>query len=457
MALIRPRLTDHYNVPLLQDEADFAIPFLDEDIPFCVDPFLLWKSPSMQDKSLYAALSNSFSYLGHLTNTSKTDDAKQILIAASACEEVGLGFSGTRREAPIGSTTAEKVLSLFRDIPQVKSSGFVHFEEIQLFVNGIGRDRISDITCNFLKSFLIDFTMDQCGRHHIPTEDVDVDHVYDLSKQAFVQEHVKLPVNPITNKPTILVPKRWLRIAQWINYSDYLTSYYLKEVVKDSGGSIDRVAVLNFNRRNYDLVEVYIKAKERVQADCRNDPLFNPIPISSATRKIQTIRKLPTGRDDNADKKYEDLVVQIMASLLYPQLDFAGDQSRTDSGVLIRDLIFYNNRSTPFLRDIHDDYGSRQIVMELKNVKTIERQHINQLNRYLADSFGKFGILVTRNRLPSAMLKNTIDLWAGQRRCIIALSDEDMVLMGNVFRNKQRLPIDVIQAKYVQFTRICPS
>jgi hypothetical protein len=52
MALIRPRLTDHYNVPLTQEEAGFAIPFLDEDIPLCVDPFLLWKSPSQQEHGL---------------------------------------------------------------------------------------------------------------------------------------------------------------------------------------------------------------------------------------------------------------------------------------------------------------------------------------------------------------------------------------------------------------------
>jgi hypothetical protein len=38
----------------------------------------------------------------------------------------------------------------------------------------------------------------------------------------------------------------------------------------------------------------------------------------------------------------------LMPSLLYPQLDFATAQSRTDSGVSIRDLVFYNNRDHPF-------------------------------------------------------------------------------------------------------------
>ena len=81
----------------------------------------------------------------------------------------------------------------------------------------------------------------------------------------------------------------------------------------------------------------------------------------------------------------------------YPQLDFAQSQARTDSGVSIRDLIFYNTRSTAFLGEMLDDYGARQITFELKNVKSIAREHVDQLNRYLADELGRFGVFVTRN------------------------------------------------------------
>lgn len=43
MILIRPRITDYHNILTCQSETDFAIPFLDEDIPLYVDPFLLWR------------------------------------------------------------------------------------------------------------------------------------------------------------------------------------------------------------------------------------------------------------------------------------------------------------------------------------------------------------------------------------------------------------------------------
>ena len=37
MTIVRPRLVDYYNVPITQEEVDFAIPFLDEDIPLYLD------------------------------------------------------------------------------------------------------------------------------------------------------------------------------------------------------------------------------------------------------------------------------------------------------------------------------------------------------------------------------------------------------------------------------------
>jgi hypothetical protein len=455
MALIRPRLTDCFDIPVCQEDIDFAIPFLDEDIPFCLDPFLLWRSPSMQDTSLHAMLTNSFNYLGFLVNKGEEETATEILIKSSECDEVGLGFSGTRQGHKIGPKVASEILSLFRLIPQIQKSGFTHFEEIQLYIDQISKDRISDIACNYLKSWLIDYTMDQCQKLGIPIEDVTLENVYDAKDNVFKTEKVKLPFNPQDKRPILLVPKRWLRWAPWINCEDYITEYYIKDILKE-GKSLTKIEILNFNRQNYDVVSVYVKLKERTQNDCRNDPLFRPIPIISAKHKFSTIEKLPTGKTDNADNKFEDYTCQLLASMLYPQLDFAAEQVRTESGVQIRDLVFYNTRSENFLQDIHKTYGNKQLVFELKNVQSIEREHITQLNRYLANDFGKFGIIVTRNPLSKAMFNNTIDLWSGQRRCIIALTDADIKMMVSVYESKQRLPIEVINAKYIEFTRACP-
>jgi len=458
MALIRPRITDYHGILVAQSDVDFAIPFLDEDVPLYVDPFLLWKSPSQQDQALHTSLINAFNHLNFLQKKGKKDEAVRNLVLASECNEVGLGYSGRRQGARIGEETASEILSLFETIPEYGQYGFRHFEEIQLYIDGISKDRVSDICCSFLKSFLVDYTIDQCEELNIPLEEVILSSVYEYQDYSYVTgEEVRLPIIPHSREPIIFVPKRWLRFTPWINFDDYFKDYCPRDDVFNPNEPQDRVKVLNYNRHNYGLVQNYVRAKIRTQDDCQADPLFRQIPVTSAKRKLSEIQELPTGKDQQADQKYEDSASQLLASLLYPHLDFAEVQSRTDSGTLIRDLIFYSNRSVDFLEEIYADYGNSQLVMELKNVKAMEREHINQLNRYLATGLGGFGVLVTRNRLPKAMFKNTVDLWSGQRKCIIAVTDEDLSLMVNVFESRQRPPIDVLKKKYVEFLRACPS
>src|SRR5208283_550708 len=97
MTIVRPRLTDFHRIFLPQAQADFAIPFLDEDIPLYLDPFWLWRSPSLQDQALHTSLINSFNHLGYLVKQGRKPDARDLLIAASECHEVGLGLSRTRQ------------------------------------------------------------------------------------------------------------------------------------------------------------------------------------------------------------------------------------------------------------------------------------------------------------------------------------------------------------------------
>ena len=457
MAIIRPRLTDHFGIPLTQSDIDFAIPFLEEDIPLYVDPFMLWRSPSQQDNALHSSLLSAFNNLGVLTKNNKEDQAVEILIAASECEEVGLGTSATRQGKRIGRASATEITSLFKRIPKYSQSGFRHFEEIQLFVDGISKDRISDITCSFLKSFLIDFTIQQCDELGIPRSTSEVKNVYDFRKNIFeTKQGIPLPTNPNNGKPLIFVPKRWLRYVPWLSYDDYFKNYCPQDEVSHKPEELTHIKVLNYNRDNYGVIDSYIKEKERTFEDCHNDPLFSQIPVTFAKRRITELRRLNTGKEDGADIVYEKLMGNLLPSLLYPNLDFAQEQARTDSGVSIRDLIFYNSASTPFLKDLYDTYGSRQITIEMKNVIAIERIHVDQLNRYLADELGKFGLFVTRNPLKKAEFKRTIDLWSGQRKTIIALTDEDISQMVELFESNQRNPLDVIIKKYSEFRRNCP-
>lgn len=456
--MIRPRLTDHHNIFAPQKELSFAIPFLDEDLPLFVDPFLLWSSPSQQDNALHVSIVDGLNSIGRLWLRGRQEEAVEQIVTASECGEVGLGQSKTRKGKPLGIAEAKKLLGLFEQIPQVRENGLTRIEVLQLLVPGIGRDRISDFSCSFIKSFLIDYTIDQADRWGIPRQKTSIGNIYDFKAGVFRSEDgVELPVRPDTGEPILLVPKRWLRFIPWISFEDYFTHYVPQDDAVRHAEKLGHVEVLDFNRQHYDAVERYVQKRVATAKDCQNDPLFAQMPVTSAKAKLRELQKLPSGTSEKADKRYENLMVTMLASFFYPDCDFATDQARTDSGVCIRDLIFYNNRSHPFLRDVFDLYESRQLVFEMKNVAKIEREHINQLNRYLADSFGRFGVIVTRNPLPKAMMSNTIDLWSGQRKAILVLTDQDIEQMVDVFETKQRAPLDVLKKKYFEFNQRLPK
>ncbi|WP_421693237.1 hypothetical protein [Aestuariivirga sp.] len=455
--LIRPRFTEYYNVYVPQHELGFAIPFLNEDIPLYVDPFLLWRSPSLSDRGLHQFLLAAFNHLGTLAANGKAEEAISQLIIASECDEAGLGTSSSRKGKRIGRGTAEAILALFQRLPNHRDGGFRHIEEIQLFVDGISRDRISDITCSFLKSHLIDYTHQECAQLGIPMTEADVPAVYNPGKRGFETVRTLIPTHPESGQPLLLIPKHWLRFVPWISYESYFRDGCPQDDIAHEGEELTRTKVLTYNRENYGVVDAYIRERERTADDCRVDPLFTQIPVLSARRKFAEIRKLPTGKSENADKNYETAIGELLPTLLYPHLDFAQEQARTDSGVSIRDLIFYNSRKHEFLKQLMDEYKSQQITFEMKNVAKIEREHIDQLNRYLHTELGNFGVLVTRHPLKRAEMTRTVELWAGQRKAVITLTDEDVGQMVEVYDSKQRHPIDIMIRSYVQYRRLCPG
>ena len=118
--------------------------------------------------------------------------------------------------------------------------------------------------------------------------------------------------------------------------------------------------------------------------------------------------------------------------------------------------MFYNDGKTEFLRDIRNRYDARQIVFELKNVKTLRPENVNQLYRYLDEEFGRFGVLATRHPPPRAILRNTVDLHSSKRFVILCLDDSDLELMINLLESG-RHPIEALKKKFVEFTRLLPK
>jgi hypothetical protein len=457
--VVNPRLIDGFRLGFHQEDVPFAVPHLKEDLPFAVDPFLLWNSEDDSRRELHDHLTRFLELVVQKALSNRRYEAVDLLLGCAEAKELGLGFSrGSKAGSAIGSQLAESAVDILTSIPQVTEGGISHLEILGLVVPLIAQDRLSDLSASVLKRFFINYSRDQARAYGIPTKRFAIDSVWDWDENRWSTARPQLPFNPIDGSPLLLAPLDLLRHLPWINYEDYYKSAYSRLVLPSNRRSKrpPKEVVLEYNRRNFTTVEKYIELKEMQAAACQPDPLFQPLGLPTLKKKIGDLRKVPTGKIDGVDKKYESIAFDLLSSLLYPELEFAESQVRTVQGVHIRDVIFYNDGKSAFLADLRERFGARQVVFELKNVKGLDGDHVNQVYRYLDKEFGSFGVLVTRNPLPSSVRKNVVDLHSSKRAAIITLDDSDLELMVSLQESGRR-PVEALKKRYIEFTRWLPK
>lgn len=457
--LINPRLSDVFGLVIRQDEVDFVVPHMLEDLPLYLDPFLLWKSHDPEYQQLHADLLGFVDEVRKHAVDGRASRATMLLSEVSEPVELGLGYAaGTKRGSALGTGTIDGIVRTFQQIPQLQTKGLDHLEVLALLVSGIAEDRISDLTASIIKRWLAEFTERRCKDFGIPTTTHRL-MGWDAVALDWRPFNARLPQDPSNGSPVLLAPLDLLRRLPWINYGDYYRTTYAPLVLPPgrAGRVVSKHEVLAYNRAHFDTVRGYVAEREAAFGACTPDPLFTPLRLATIKKKVSEIKALPTGRDNGADKKFEELAFDVLSSALYPELDLAGQQERTISGAHIRDVVFHNDGKTPFLTDLRDQYGARQLVFELKNVAELDTEHVNQLHRYLDDEdMGRFGVLLARKPPKTSVQRNIVDLHSSKRRAVLCLNDSDLDLMVALLDSGRR-PIEALRKKYVEYTRKLPK
>jgi hypothetical protein len=457
-----PRLIDVFGAEFTQDDVDFAIPRLEQDIPLYVDPFLLWASEKPEYKHWHAAIVD-FCHRVATLSVRAPAEAKRLLAGCREEAALGLGYGARSRNGrSVGPTLVASIVQAHQEVPQLRQGTLRHLEELQLVIPKFAEDMVSDVSTAIVKPLLLDFTVQICAHLKIPTRLARVREVFDPRKGVWVPPAERpLPFNPVTGLPLLLVSLDLLRHLPWINYGNYFRAAYSPRVAlagpsRGKKLNVGKAEVLEFNARNYVEIERYVSEREALKRECEPDPLFKPLATNTIKAKIAEIKTLPTGKAGGVDRRYEDLIHDVLASAFFPALEFAESKVRTISGAHIRDLIFYNDGKTAFWKDLRERYDARQPVFELKNVAKLETEHVNQLHRYLDEEFGRFGILVTRNPVPPAVQQNIVDLHSSKRTMILCFDDRDIEFVVALLESG-RDATDICKRKYIELTRLLPK
>lgn len=133
------------------------------DIPLFIDPFLLYASEKPEYRQLHENILDYLSFLrdkasGFISSEKikrwyTFPEVKQNWLGYSESGNGGLGLG-----KDFGQSMSKAIQGVFPDLKNEKITETSHLEKLSLFKVGVGRDNISDFTCNLIKKYLLEYT-----------------------------------------------------------------------------------------------------------------------------------------------------------------------------------------------------------------------------------------------------------------------------------------------------------
>ncbi len=108
-----------------------------------------------------------------------------------------------------------------------------------------------------------------------------------------------------------------------------------------------------------------------------------------------------------------------------------------------RDVVATNQSETGVWRRILDDYGTRQVVFEIKNKLGIDPGEYRQMLSYLHDEYGRLGFIITRDKKPDLYsgpeLDWTRELFNKHRILVVKLTGGLLTSLLSKLRSPERV------------------
>jgi hypothetical protein len=456
-----PRIGDIYKLSKTQHELDFVNINPNRDFPVYLNPFV------------FSARSDPFSIEASRTIVSFFDHnltlIKQGSVAAARANfqhlnepnETCLGQSKHRPKGRgVGDDNADDLFESILNSEAMKTGLVEHLEDTAIFIPGIRRDKVSDMTTNIIRQNLIHYTQQQCELLGIPlTADVPSGFFWDMGSMSWQQEHTDMLI--VKQKKILLVPKGVVSYVKEFDVSKYHRHHALEFLQEDHLRRNTRLVQVRYKkngkiRRRFvtkkDLIEQELPSdKELLATFTKNHPNIFADFRRSAAATVQAlpnsdfetidvnalidhlIAKLRAVKKGNKDASaFHSLMTGILEFIFYPNLINPIKEHEIDEGRKRIDITFDNGapRGGFFYRLQHAfDIPCQYIIFECKNyTEDVANAELDQLTGRLSPNRGKFGVIVCRDIEDAPLfIQRCADSYKAQRGLIVPLTDVDIV------------------------------
>ena len=451
-----------------QAELDFVDIPVDTDIPLFIDPFGISRRADRWSEQCHRTIISFFEQVVDSIRSGNEALGRELLGHLREPNETRLGYSYSRPQGTgIGSYQSSQLFDALKESSAVRTGFLNSLEECELLVEGIARDKISDLTTNIIRYHLIEYTRDQCILLRIPTQQLPLSPYYSAHDNEWISDYFELPL--AGGKPILLVPRAIVRYDTAYDapryYSNFVLSYLQAEhinansslvhTLRDGTKHVDKKALRATFRFTKENLYRFSKEHPEVLASYRNYlseleqrarlTLVSPEDEKIIARMlIEALQSIQRGSETASE--YHRLMIGIVEFLFFPNLLYPTKEQEIHQGRKRIDISMENGAIEGILFRLHSvrHVPCSFVVFECKNYVTeIANPELDQISGRFSTNRGQFGMICCRQFQDRQLfISRCRDTFRDGRGLVIPIDDETVIKWLGLIENGRRHLID---------------
>jgi hypothetical protein len=470
------KISQVFNLNKSQYELDFVDIDPTGDLPLFIDPYFLAQRADSWSINASRTVRSFFQHLVTLLANDQIDDARGIFQHLGEPKETFLGLSsGEPQGRGIGSIDADKIFDSLLESKAVETGLVEDLEDCRIFVDGIDKDKLSDLTTNIIRHHLIEYTVQQCNLWGIPFA-LNVPSGFFWNREELEWQNTYTNMLVIDDRKILLVPKAITSFRLGYTPQKYHqhfvlnflqhehlrlnsalvrhrrrrdgteTSYVTKKDIRITEAPPNKEFLRRFTQAHPEVFQDFKTRTAQTLESPKNEEFGAPDIEEVIDHLLERLRAIPAG--PHSATQYHRLVVGILELVFYPKLTCPQVEREIHEGRKRIDITFDNAAQHGFFHRLHTVYRTpaQFIFVECKNYSDDpENPQLDQLSGRFSLNRGKFGLLLCRTiENIDLFLSRCSDTYRDDRGMIIPLVDADLVEMLEAVRRKNDERIETI-------------
>jgi hypothetical protein len=379
--------------------------------------------------------------------------------------ETCLGLSkGKPRGNGVGNKDTLKIFESIKESKAVTTGVLEDLEDFRLFIPGVDKDKLSDMSTNIIRKQLVEYTKQQCRLWGIPLRpSVSAGFVWDYVTARWIPCYDEMLV--VNGRKILMVPKGIVSFCKKHTPEKYFNQFVLEYlqheeiklgansslVEKRKNGTLfvtkkalkERISyskeyLAEFTQSHPDIFKdfkKYAASQTHALTDGEINEGINRIMVADFL--LDKLSKIPAGSADATE--YHRYTTGVLEMLLYPHLVTPQVEREVHQGRKRIDILFDNAASEGFFHRLHmiHKLPSQYIPVECKNYSSdVNNPELDQLAGRFSPNRGQVGLLLCRkiDDMPK-FIDRCADTYKDGRGLIIPLVDDDIEAALNAFKH----------------------